>query len=68
MRFLLEYRQGPHHEAQKSSKKTLPFIDDKRSESPFISGNVKSSLESVMFGVGCDFAEMLIAIMLRIRK
>src|SRR5881397_2842618 len=40
---LFEKRQGTHHEAQKSSKNTFPFIDDKRMESPFRSGKEKSS-------------------------
>src|SRR6185295_4689047 len=61
-RFLFENLHGAHHEAQKSSKKTLPFNDDKRSESPFISGNEKSSLESVMFGIVCDLAETAITV------
>jgi hypothetical protein len=54
----LEKRQGPHQDAQKSSKKTLPFMDDKRTESPLKSGNLKSSRESVMFGCICAFAEL----------
>jgi hypothetical protein len=68
MRFLLEKRRGVHHDAQKSSKNTLPFIDDKRSESPFRSGNEKSSLESVIFGVVCDLAERLITVIQEMKK
>jgi hypothetical protein len=57
---LFEKRHGTHHEAQKSSKNTFPFIDDNRIESPFRSGKEKSSLESVIFGCTCAFAEIAI--------
>ena len=41
---------------RKSSKKTFPFIDDKRILSPLRAGNEKSRRGSVIFGVTCAAA------------
>ena len=46
-------RQGPHQEAQKSSRKTFPFMEDKRIESPFKVAIAKSRRGSVIFGITC---------------
>src|SRR5688572_6230193 len=40
---LLEVRQGPHHDAQKSINTTFPFIEERRIVSPFEDGNAISS-------------------------